>query len=406
MYFQSNHQEDCCGCGLCSRTCPQNAITMQPDSCGFSYPSIDPSRCVKCGLCEKVCIVTKKPLKTGFETRFLAVCNKDIEVVSQSSSGGMFTLMAEEIFRQGGAVYGVAYSEDFRVEHQKAESMETAKGFRTSKYVQSDNAILFDSVRQDLLQKKPVLVTGTPCQIASLNAYLTHSHTDTKSLITCDNICHGVSSPLTFRDYLSSLKRYIPAGDRISYLNMRHKQKTGSKTTLEIHTEKLGKLPQVDAFSYYRLFLNRIANRPSCFACPFTSYDRVGDLSVADFWNGKDKDFAFDTSHGVNEVLINSPKGAAFFATLSEHANFQEVSREKAWQPHLEYPTQKPASYEAFWEEYQANQDKELVMRKYLKVSPLFKVINFAIPILRKTGLYSFFGKLYQTIYVKKSKES
>lgn len=401
MYFKTSNKAECCGCGACAHVCPKNAITMLDDGCGFLYPRIDEALCVNCGLCEKACPLTQ-PLPEGFDTKFYAVRSKDDGVVSKSSSGGMLTLVAEEIFSRGGVVYGVIYGEGFRVEHARAENMEQAKAFRTSKYVQSNTDALHASVKQDLEAGKTVLVTGTPCQIAGLQSFLKYTRTDASLLYTCDNICHGVSSPLTFKDYISFLDQYIPEGDRISYFNMRHKRNPGENTVLEVRTEKNGVISQVDNFSYYRLFLNRIANRPACFNCHYTSYSRVGDYSVADFWNGTDSSFTFDGNHGVNEVLINSEKGQELFDAIREKAFYQEVTKEKAWQPHLEYTTQKPKTYEQFWQEYLSSDDREQVMRKYLKVNPLFKVINFATPILRKMGLYSIFGRLYKTVFVRK----
>ena len=403
MYLKNKDKKDCAGCSACSSICSQNAITMQSDDCGFKYPVINKELCIDCGLCEKICIFDKKAEKAHFNTKFYAVCNKDADVVKKSSSGGMLTLMSEEIFARGGVVYGVIYGENFTVEHSRAENMEEAKAFRTSKYVQSDIDKLYISVKKDLMEERVVLVTGTPCQIAGLKDWLKYKGTDTTNLYTCDNICHGVSSPLTFSDYLSCLKKYIPEDDRIISINMRHKKEKGSKTTLEICAEKTGVISEVEKFSYYRLFLNRIANRPSCFNCRFTNYNRPGDLSVADFWNASDSDFSFDASHGVNEVLVNSTKGQELFNSICKNANYEEVSKEKAWQPHLEYATSEPKNYHIFWDEYLKSDNPEQVLRKYLKVSPLFKIINFAIPILRKTGLYSFCGKLYKKVFVKKS---
>lgn len=402
MFFQSKDKADCCGCGVCSSVCEKNAITMQDDGRGFKYPVINAELCINCGLCEKSCIFMEKTGESSYENKYYAIRSRDDGVVRQSSSGGMFTLMAEEIFSRNGVVYGVAYGEDFRVAHRKAENMSEADAFRTSKYVQSSTDGLFDSVRVDLEAQRTVLVTGTPCQIAGLKKYLSHKHIDDSLLYTCDNICHGVSSPLTFSDYMSFLEKYIPEGDRIASINMRYKKKKGKKTILNVSMEKSGSLAEVDSFSYYRLFLNRIANRPSCFACRFTSYSRAGDLSVGDFWNSSGSDFSFDTSYGVNEVLVNSDKGSELMNALCKRAFYQEVSKEKAWQPHLEYATQKPKNYEVFWKEYLLSEDREQIMRKYLKVSPLFKVIISVTPMLRKLGLYTIFGKMYKSVFVKK----
>lgn len=403
MYFMTKDKSECCGCGLCSRICRKNAITMQKDACGFYYPVINETLCADCGLCKKECIFKKDDSKSMFETEFYAVCNKDASVVKESSSGGMFSLMAEKIFSEGGVVYGVAYDDAFRVTHKKAENMSQAQAFRTSKYVQSDFEMVYESVRDDLAEGKKVLVTGTPCQIKALTNWLQYKKIDISMLYTCDNICHGVSSPLTFSDYIASLKKYIPEDDRIVLVNMRYKGENGRKTTLRIKTQN-GPIKEVDDYSYHRFFSNRIGNRPSCFQCPFADYNRPGDLSVADFWNFKESDFSFDTSYGVNEVLVNSEKGKQLFENICENADYQKVTKEKAWQPHLEYATQKPSSYDEFWAEYISSDDREQVFRKYLKVSPLFKIINFAIPILQKMGLYSLFGKLYRSVFVKRSK--
>lgn len=403
MFFQDQIKEACCGCGACSQVCAKHAITMQPDDHGFAYPSVDPELCVNCGMCEAVCPVIRKEEPSGFETRFFAVRSREEDVVRNSSSGGMFTLMAEEIFTRGGVVYGVAYGEGFRVEHERAETMQQARAFRTSKYVQSDMADLYEAVKRDLAENRTVLVTGTPCQIAGLKGVLAKSRMDTSKLYTCDNVCHGVSSPMVFADYLACLQKYVPAGDRIASVNMRYKGETGDKTVFRAETENHGPILEAADFSYHKIYQTRLVTRPSCFACTFTSYNRAGDISIGDFWNCKNGDFDFDTSHGVNEVLVSTEKGMELFRAVCEKAYWQEVSREKAWQPHLEYATQKPKTYDAFWSDYLTG-DQEMVMRNYLKSSPMAKIIHAVMPILRKTGLYTFCGRLYKSVFVRKKK--
>lgn len=48
-------KEECCGCTACYSICPQNAISMHPDSEGFLYPKVNGEICIKCYQCLSVC---------------------------------------------------------------------------------------------------------------------------------------------------------------------------------------------------------------------------------------------------------------------------------------------------------------------------------------------------------------
>ena len=401
MYLTSKRPEECTGCEACSHVCGKRAITMQDDGHGFRYPVIDEALCVHCGACERVCPHEDKPQDSQAEQQYYAVCHRDGGVVRSSSSGGMVTLLAEEIFARGGVMYGVAYGEGFRVAHARAESMEEAQAFRSSKYVQSDIAPLYDALRQDLQAGRTVLVTGTPCQIAGVKAWLKHTRVDMAQLYTCDNICHGVASPAVLADYLDSLKKYIPEGDEIAMVNMRYKDKPG-ETRMEIRTRQNAPVTQTKAYSFDRLYRSCLLTRPACFACRYTCYERQGDITVGDFWNQRPSDCGFDTAWGVSEVLVSTDKGRELFEAVRARAHVVEVSREKAWQPHLEYATQKPKRYDAFWADYARAQEKEQVLRGYQKASPLIRVIRLVTPVLRKTGLYALCGRLYQKVFARK----
>lgn len=65
---------------------------------------------------------------------------KDEALRGQSSSGGVFTLLAREVIRQGGVVFGAAFDEALHVEHIGAFDESELSGMRGSKYVQSDAA--------------------------------------------------------------------------------------------------------------------------------------------------------------------------------------------------------------------------------------------------------------------------
>ena len=79
---------------------------MQLDSHGFLRPIIDESKCVKCGICEKRCPWIKqiRSPNCNFEMPVTyAAFAKDTIIRKESSSGGIFSILATEILKQNGA---------------------------------------------------------------------------------------------------------------------------------------------------------------------------------------------------------------------------------------------------------------------------------------------------------------
>lgn len=89
-------KKDCCGCHACTQICPQHCITMQEDKEGFLYPKINEKICINCGACEKVCpIMRNAPEPKNKTPDAYAAINQDESVRLQSSSGGVFSLLAQ-----------------------------------------------------------------------------------------------------------------------------------------------------------------------------------------------------------------------------------------------------------------------------------------------------------------------
>ena len=127
----------CCGCTACKYICPNNCIRLDEDEEGFLYPKIDTARCINCGLCEKVCPM----LNTRSELLPLgtyAAINEDENIRKKSSSGGVFSLLAEWTIGSGGVVYGARYNSDWMVITDSIDSLEEIYLFRGSKYMQSN----------------------------------------------------------------------------------------------------------------------------------------------------------------------------------------------------------------------------------------------------------------------------
>lgn len=401
MFLDHHRKEDCCGCMACSKICARSAIRMRQDKKGFYYPVVDSAKCVDCGLCRRVCPMEQSYVGQDADPDTYAARNRDRQTLANSSSGAVFTLLAQWALGRGGVVYGVEFDEAFRVRHGRAETMEEAEKFRTSKYVESDLSQVYETLAKDLRDGRVVLATGTPCQISAIQNFLREKGVNTDRLYTCDNICHGVPSRRIWNDYLEILKRnYINAGDEIVAINMRSKKLSWENRDMEIRLRE-GSLDEVtDKFSFNRIYQSLCANRSSCFNCRYTSYKRPGDLTHGDFWKAETAGIPFDIKDGVNTVLVNTEKGRRLFEALKENADTYRVTKEACWQPHLEYSAKAPANRRKFWREYADAKDKEPVLRKYMKGSLLGRLIRMLSPFLRKTGLYGFAGKMYKTVFV------
>lgn len=135
------------------------------------------------------------------------------DVLLNSSSGGAFTAISDYVLSMNGVVYGAIYCvEENLVFHVRATDKSGRNLMRGSKYLQSKIGDAYLDVFQDLKNEKLVLFSGTACQIAGLKQYLHMRNMKTNNLITVDIICHGVGSPLIWKDFIEFMqkKNYIP----------------------------------------------------------------------------------------------------------------------------------------------------------------------------------------------------
>lgn len=73
---------------------------MQPDEEGFLQPALDEVKCVHCGKCEAVCPVLH-PGKPRTPQAVYAAKAKDDELRRGSASGGVFTVLAQDVLKRG-----------------------------------------------------------------------------------------------------------------------------------------------------------------------------------------------------------------------------------------------------------------------------------------------------------------
>lgn len=278
-----NEKKDCCGCSSCKNICPNDAINMVGDRNGFLFPIVDKEKCIKCGKCLKVCPILNNNNEFPQNIKEVyAMYNKDEVTRLQSSSGGIFSLLAEWILDKNGIVFGAKFNEKFDVIHDFVDKKENLKLLRGSKYVQSDIRDSFRVAKKFLEEDKYVLFSGTPCQIEGLKQYLEKEY---DRLYTQDIICHGVPSPNVWREYLKYRKNKDL--ENPLYINFRNKDNGWNSFSMQFqylngeykkkHTDDL----------FMRAFLRNASLRDSCYYCKFKKENKCADITLADFWRNK-----------------------------------------------------------------------------------------------------------------------
>ena len=301
-------ENECTGCGACFNKCPVQAIQMVENSEGFLFPHINESTCIHCGQCLAVCPVHKVEYQNLNEPECYAACAND-DIRMDSSSGGIFTLAAQYILDQNGYVCGAAYTDNFeKVEHILISDESELSCLRGSKYVQSDMGQNYRKIQEILKDGKLVLFTGCPCQVAGLYKFLGHEY---DNLFTIDLVCHGVPSPKVFRRFVQQRKK---EHGPIKYLSFRDKHAYGwtVSTLINFDNGETYKKYRTDS-SYMKSFLELMSLRKSCGNCPFAHIPRMGDLTIADFWNIDKYNKAYDDKKGTSMVLINNGRGKSLF---------------------------------------------------------------------------------------------
>lgn len=321
--IEIKEKDRCTGCHACANICPKQCIAMEKDSEGFLYPVVNTKQCINCGVCEKICpILSGKTAADGRDIKAYAAINNNEEIRLKSSSGGMFTLVAEKVLGNSGVVFGATFDKDFNVVHAYTETKEELEQFRGSKYVQSKIGETYKQAKSFLESGRMVLFTGTPCQIGGLYAYLGK---DYENLITQDFICHGVPSPMVWQKYLEYRESISRASVR--KISFRYKKYGWKKYSVALEFSNATEyLTRFTEDPYMQVFLRDLCLRPSCYDCAFKTKYRQADITLADFW-GIDKVLPeMDDDKGTSLLIIHSEKGTRLFHDIENSLTSQLVN--------------------------------------------------------------------------------
>lgn len=355
-------ESQCCGCLACLQICPKQCISTKVSKQGFTYPVVDKNICIGCNSCDNVCPFNDNkeghvPIHT-FAARHLSD-----EIRAESSSGGVFTALAERVISEGGIIFGAMYNEYWQVVHGSVETEDKLSKLRGSKYVQSDIGNSYIQVKKELQNGRLVLFSGTPCQVSGLKKYLRR---DYNNLLTVDIICHGVPSPSVWKDYLNRLLSkpkgivdLLSSRNRPVITDISFRDKTNGwrkynfvlwgKSTTKTNHPSILLCESASQNLYIRSFIDNYTLRPSCYNCPSKGGKSQSDITLADCWGvWKYHKDIFDDK-GVSAVLANTEKGLSIIRKTK--TNIIDIKFSEVYEFNKSYSdsVKHPRFYHLFW---------------------------------------------------------
>lgn len=383
MFFLKNKQ-DCCGCSACLNICPNKCIKMKADNEGFLYPYIkEKENCTNCKACEKVCPIVKDDVREIIPEVYACKNKNEIER-EESSSGGVFTLLAKQILKKNGVVYGALFDERFNVYHNKIDNEDELYKLRGSKYTQSNIGDCYKTVKNDLINDKKVLFSGTSCQIAGLKSFLKK---DYENLYTVDVVCHGVPSPKVYSLYIDYIEKKY--NSKIKKFTFRSKEEGWKNYKLKFEFEN-GEV--FSEYGYENLYMKGFTRdlyiRPACTKCRFKKFMSGSDITLGDYW-GVEKIFKdFDDNKGISLLCVNTVKGNEIFSEIVEKIELKKSTMEQAIVDNkcIMESVKKHSKSAKFYKNIEKQDFNELVsnctkVRKETKVEYYFRALKNVIKI-------------------------
>lgn len=355
----------CTGCTACLSICPKKAIFFKEDKDGFKYPVIDKDKCIDCGLCKKKCPVLNTKDNDSINDCYVGF-NKDDNEKVKSSSGAIFSLLADYVLDNNGIVIGAAFDKDNKLKHVAVESKKDLDKLKGSKYLQSNLNNIFTYIKENIKDRK-ILFVGTPCQVAGVKAIINN-----KNLLCVDLICHGVPSPKLFDKYIKELE--FKNNDSLLNYNFRDKS-TGWDTYSNTASFKNSNITELSKDNkYMKLFLSDIALRESCYSCNFKVGNKYSDITLGDFWGVQNYYPEMYNKKGVSAIIINTEFGREVFNYIKDCIDYKECMLEEilSGNQSLKVSSGRPSRRDEFFSKLDKYSIDDLC-RMYKKKYPLYR---------------------------------
>lgn len=312
--IQITDKANCVGCGSCIKVCPTGCLHASFDSDGLLYPEGTADLCIKCNKCHSICPVENKLPKSHFP-KFIAARNCNDIVRMNSSSGGVFYELAKNILGINGVVYGAAYN-GTEVEHIAIQSITELHKLQKSKYVQSSMSnVSFHDIKRLC---KPVLFSGTPCQIKAL--YLALDADSREKTLFVEVACHGVPKTKIYREFIHK--------NNIKSIDFRSKNNGISKNEIVMeHTDGSISRELSTKNKFYCDYIECRNLRPSCFKCPAKNFSSGADITLGDYWGIEQFSPDMFDDKGASVIIIHTKKGEDCWQKIKGNFDSRRISK-------------------------------------------------------------------------------
>lgn len=233
--------------------------------------------------------------------------NTNYDVRALSSAGGLFSALAESTISRGGAVYGAAFDSDWRICHAHIDSIADLDSLRRSKYAFTDITTCFGQLADDLASGRPLLVVGTPCQIAIIRK----KFGERANMLMVEVVCHGAPQSKYWDMYLDELlKSQGKSRADIASINFRDKTEGWKNYSVRVDFKDGSRFIQDHRDNLYILaFVYDYTLRAGCTKCPFKHPYSKADISMGDFWGIESLTPDLDNNLGTTLAIANTSKG-------------------------------------------------------------------------------------------------
>lgn len=342
--LHKNNRKLCSGCMACISICPVSCIEIDLSKRKQFYRRIDSSKCIHCGLCDKVCP------HTGDDFCSEPILGLNVWTESRGnlyyvSSGGVAT--TAYIYALNNKIFciGVCFDSNYQLKYRFLTSPVDIYFAAGSKYVYSQMGDVYQQVEKVLLNGERVLFVGLPCHVGGLKKYCALNSVPEKNLLTIDLVCHGVSTPYLFQNYVNVLQRkdILTGGENVFF---RKKYNPYGITVLKNGKAIYQRNRYLD--SYMSLYVKNYYS-DTCYSCRFAKKQRIGELTIMDCSTPGERRKC--KRMGGSSVLINSSKGLEFWKSIQSQFEIEKYSLEDIVKedPMLRGPASKPRLYYLFW---------------------------------------------------------